>query len=50
VIVDKSQVIEVGLIRRKIVKKDCLIRRKFSIDAELWRGSPAFCASTNSKP
>jgi hypothetical protein len=37
-IVDKSQLIEADLIRRKIVKKSTgPIRRKFSIDAELWR-------------
>jgi hypothetical protein len=36
--VDKSPVIEVGLIRRKIAKDPIgSIRCKFSIDAELWR-------------
>jgi hypothetical protein len=37
-LLDKSQVIAVGLIRRKIVQiTHDLIRCKFSIDAKLWR-------------
>jgi hypothetical protein len=37
-LVDKSQVIALALIRQKIVENaDDLIRRKFSIDAKLWR-------------
>jgi len=37
-LVDKSQVIALDLIRRKIVEMaDDLIRCKFSIDAKLWR-------------
>jgi hypothetical protein len=37
-LVDKSQVIALDLIRRKIMEMaDDLIRCKFSIDAKLWR-------------
>jgi hypothetical protein len=50
-VVDKARVIAVGLIRRKIAKTPTdLIRRKFSIDAQLWRDGAACSASTNSKP
>jgi hypothetical protein len=51
VILDRSQVIALGLICGKIPKNPAdLIRRKFSIDARCWRGRQTGSASTNQKP
>jgi hypothetical protein len=51
IILDKSQLIALGLIHRKIAKNPAdLIRCKFSIDGQFWRGRQASSASTNPKP